>query len=164
MKKLMYLLIPIMILVVSCCNNKPAEGTEGAEGTCCKEKKECCKDGEKKCCAEKKECCKEWADFENQTPEKKVELVKVAIEKINVCRAECEAKQAECKAKKAELDAKWATIETLDVDAQKALIDEVMAFGKPCCKKDACKDGEKKCCKGGEKKCCKDKAENAVKE
>ena len=44
--------------------------------------------------------------------------------------AEMDAREAEMKAKREEFKAKWANFDQLDIEGQKALIDE---FG--CCKK-----------------------------
>ena len=138
----------------NCCKKCCKDG----EKKCSKdgEKKECCKDGEKKeCCKEKAECCQAWADWANLKSDKKTELIQAAIEKHNACKAKCEEKKAECATKQAEFDAKWATISNLDIEAQKALIDEIFA----ACPSKCCKDSEKCCKKDGEKKCCKEKAE-----
>lgn len=141
-----------------CCSNDGEkkcnkDGEKKCEKSCEKKhdkegEKKCC-NGEKKCCKEKEECCKEWAEWDNQTTEKKAELIANAIEKFKTKREACANKKAEMETKKAEFDAKWATIESLDIEAQKTLIDEVLTN---CC--------EKKCChKKDGKKCDKDKEE-----
>jgi acyl-CoA reductase-like NAD-dependent aldehyde dehydrogenase len=147
MKKLM-LLAAACCFVLASCNNKPAEpATVADQPTEQADTAKCCKKDNPECAA--------WKDWANQTPEKKAELVKNAIEKINAAKAE----KATCEAKKAELEKRWLEIDKLDIEGQKALIDEVMAFCKPCCKKQkgCCKKAEgcqnkeaESCCKKGE--------------
>jgi hypothetical protein len=148
MKKFM-MLAAVCCFIFASCNQKPAETTEPtADQTCKKDTTKCCKVSE-----EQKACCAAWADFANQTPEKKAELVKGAIEKINAKRAE----KAAYEAKKAEVEAKWATIDKLDVDAQKALIDDMMSLCKSCKKNDGCCKKADGCQKEQKEGCCKDK-------
>jgi acyl-CoA reductase-like NAD-dependent aldehyde dehydrogenase len=146
MKKLM-MLAAVCCFILASCNNKPAETapvadqpSEQADTT--------------KCCKKDNPECAAWKDWANQTPEKKAELVKNAIEKINAAKAE----KAACEAKKAELEKRWLEVDKLDVEAQKALIDEMMALCKPCCKKqkgcsdkkEGCPEKKEGCCKKGE--------------
>jgi signal recognition particle GTPase len=135
------LLAAVCCFILASCNNQPATpATDAGQSTEQTDTSKCCKKESPECAA--------WKDWANQTPEKKAELVKNAIEKINAAKA----KRADCEAKKAELESKWLEIDKLDIEAQKALIDEVMAFCKPCCKKqEGCQDKKgESCCKKGE--------------
>ena len=146
MKKFMFVAIAGLFVFASCGNKAKEVTTETEEVTqvdtkCCKELTE-----------EQKADCAAWKDWDNQTPERKQELVNKKKECIDKCMAEKEAKCAESKeactktdeekAKCAEFKAKWDAFATLTVDEQKALIDEI------------------KCCKES-KKCCKEEGENA---
>lgn len=107
------------------------------------DKKECSKEScEKK---DKEGCCKEWADWANLTPERKAELIAMAIENHNAKKAECESKKAECASKKAEFEAKWNDIDSKTIEEQKAIIDEILAS----CPEKCCNKEEKPCEKEG---------------
>ncbi|MDR2979191.1 MAG: hypothetical protein LBV02_01920 [Bacteroidales bacterium] len=122
---------------------------------------------EQKCDSTHK-CCKEltpeqkaemdaWNNWDNQTPEKKAELVenrkacidKMMAEKAGQCEStkeECPEKAAKCAEMKAKMD-NWAN---LTVEEKKALLDEF----KPCKKEgEGCCRGEKtEGCAGHDKK------------
>ena len=79
-------------------------------------------------CEEKcKEKCKETCKKEGEEPK------------------ECPEKAAKC----AEFKAKWEKFETLALEEQKAIIDQVLECHKAKC----CKDKEEGCCKKGEETC-----------
>jgi hypothetical protein len=151
MKKLA-VLISVCCFVFASCNNKPApEQVDEVAPETCEAKKECCQMTE-----EQKADMAAWKDWDNQTIEKKEELVakckacidKKMAEKKEQCDAEkteaCPEKKAKCEEMKAKFD-NW---DNLTLDEKKALLDEMS-----CCKKKCCKDGEKKCCKDGKKEC-----------
>lgn len=148
-------------------------GTDKPKDAAKETKTECADKKDSACCKEKKEgCCKElteeqkadmaaWNDWDNQTPEKKQELVTKRKECIDKRMAEkkekCEAKEGEEKkecpeaAKKcAEFKAKWDNWANLTIDEQKALIDECTACCKKACEK---KEGECKHDHGHDKPC-----------
>ncbi|NLJ82231.1 MAG: hypothetical protein GX330_03800 [Bacteroidales bacterium] len=141
MKKLSILLGVATFLFVACSN--PQETTtqdeNQAKHECQKKEKrhECCKE----MTVEQKERCDAWKDWENQTPEKKAELITSKKEYIEGKLAKMEAKEAERKAKKDEFKEKWANFDNLDIEAQKNLIDE---FKATCCKS-KCGHKHKKC-------------------
>lgn len=125
MKKIIYLLIPIMVLFVAC-GNKTVINFDNQE-----------------------EVCKAWSDWANQSKENKEALLKNAKEMINAKIAEKEL----CKAKKdsacAAIDAKWVELEaSTDIEAQKTLLDEI----KTSCKKDCAKKDAVTCAKACAKK------------
>lgn len=159
MKKtlLSLLIVGVMASFVSCGNNKKEAATE-TDAT--EVKKECC-EAEKSCCKEMTEEQKAdmaaWNDWDNQTAEKKDELLgkfKACIDKkASECgtkeecaekKEACPEKEAACAAFKAQL-ANW---DNLTVDEKKVLIDSM-----PKC------DKEKACCKEGKKEdaCCESK-------
>jgi hypothetical protein len=161
MKKLLALLVASFVLF-SCCNNAKKDE--------CKNKKECCEMTE-----EQKADLAAWNDWDNQTDEKKAELVekykncidqkakccKKDGEKKECCKKDGEKKEC-CKKelteeqKKAceEFKAKWENWDNLTINEKKALLDQKME----CCKakKECCK-AKKECCKkdGEKKECCK---------
>jgi len=150
MKKLAVLVSALCFVFVGCnCNAPATEPTETEDSTKCEGKQEC------QLTEEQKAEIAAWEDWANQTPEKKAELVanrKACIDKKMAEKAEkCDATEEQCPEKKAkceEMKAKLANWDKLDVEAKKALLDEM----KPCCK-------DKKCCKEGEKKECEKKCE-----
>ena len=102
-----------------------------------------------------------WADLDATQQAVLVGEMKAFIDE---CKAKCEAECAEkCKkecegteevcpekaAKCAEFKAKWDNFETLALEEQKAILDEVLACQKAKC----CKDKEEGCCKKGEETC-----------
>lgn len=145
MKRLTATLAILFFITAACTNAQDKkETTEQSENQAeCQHHK---KEGEHKNCKEmspeQKANCEAWKDWDNQTPEKKAELIAYKKEKINEKMAEMKAKREEFKAKREEFKAKWANFDQLDIEGQKALIDE---FG--CCKqKNHCKhhEGENK--------------------
>ena len=165
------LLIAAACLVFVSCNNKPAEEVTTEENTeVAAEEPHCCHEMTE----EQKAFKADWENWENQTDERKAELIAKAKECFDQrmaefeahkaeCEAnkpECEAKKAECEAKKAEIDSKLANWDNMTIEEQKAFLDEVAPcchgpkgpHGEGCCKG----EGGKPCCKGeGEKPCCK---------
>ena len=136
MKRLTVLAGIVCFIFVSCCN-KTADVPE--EKQCTKEEKHegCCKMTEE----QKAECeafRKQWDDWANLTDDVKKELVSKAKIRIDEKYAKMEAEMAACKAE-------WATLETLSLDEQKALIDKRLCCKKSCCKKSCEKKCEKKC-------------------
>lgn len=105
------------------------------------------------------ECCKmqaAWADWDNQTPEMKAELVAKKLEKAKAFVAE-ECECPEMQAKKAEFAKLLETIDVNDVEAAKAILDQC-----PCNQK--CHEGaacDNKCGKDCATECCKDKCKGA---
>jgi len=175
MKKLMLFIAAACFVFVSC-NNKPAEETVATEeNTEVTEEHHCCHEMTE----EQKAFKADWENWENQTEERKAELVAKAKEcfdqrmaefeahkaeceankpECEAKKAECEAKKAECEAKKAEMDSKLANWDNMTLEEQKAFLDEVA----PCCHgpkgphhEGCCKGEGKPCCKDGEKPCCK---------
>ena len=151
MKKLAVLVSALCFVFVGCNCNAPATEPTTEDSTKCEGKKECCQMTE-----EQKADMEAWNDWDNQTAEKQAELVakrKACIDKKMAEKAEkCDAtKEEQCPEKKAkceEMKAKWDKWETLTIDEQKALLDEMK-----CC-------GKKKCCKEGDKKECEKKCED----
>lgn len=125
------LLDEIREICKSCCEKEACEKEECSKETC--EKKDT------------EGCCKEWADWANLTPERKAELMAMAIENHNAKKAECESKKAECDSKKAEFEAKWNDIDSKTIEEQKAIIDEILAS----CPEKCCNKEEKPCEKEG---------------
>ena len=156
MKKLSVVLGAICFIFAACSNPQQTPTQDENQ-----QKQECQKkEGDHKCCnemtPEQKAACEAWKNWENQTPEKKAELITARKAKIDKKMAEMEAREAEMKVKKEEFKAKWATFDKLDIEAQKALIDEFCALHhKPCC-------GPKE--EGANKPCCKSKEECKHKE
>ena len=148
MKKLAVLVSALCFVFVGCNCSTPAPETTTEDTTeKCEGKKEC------QLTEEQKAEMAAWNDWDNQTPEKKAELVanrKACIDKKMAEKAEkCDATKEQCPEKKAkceEMKAKWDNWNNLTIDEQKALLDEV----KCCGKKQCCKEGDKKEC---EKKC-----------
>ncbi len=164
MKKLMLLIAAACFVFVSC-NNKPAEDQVATEeNTEVTEEHHCCHEMTE----EQKAFKADWENWENQTDERKAELIAKAKECFDQrmaefeahkaeCEAnkpECEAKKAECEAKKAEIDKVMANWDNMTIEEQKAFFDE----NAPCCKEHKCchkGEGEGCCKKEGEKPCCK---------
>lgn len=145
MKKLFMIAIAGLFFFASCGNKPVTPAEEPVKEECNKE--QCCKE----LTEEQKAEMEAWNDWDNQTDEKKAELLanrKACIDQKMAekkeCKKEGEEPSEECKAKCAERQAKWDSWATLTMDEQKALIDE---FG-GCCKKE-CAHGEGEgCCKG----------------
>ena len=124
MKKLTLAIAALSFVLVSC-NNQPKP--EQAVGN--QPKQECeNQKGQHKCCKdmseEQKAMFEAWKDWDNQTPEKKAELIAKRKECIDKKIVEQETREAEMKVKKGEFKAKWANFDKLDIEAQKVLIDE----------------------------------------
>jgi len=148
MKKLWMIAIAGVFFFASCCNKPKEVATEqGEEQT---EETKCCKE----LTEEQKAAMAAWEDWDNQTPEKKAELVANAKECIDKKMAEhaekhdgeqkemCPEKAEKCAAFKA----KWEKWDELNIEEQKALIDEKMEF----CHKNCEKKEAEGCCKKGE--------------
>lgn len=141
MKKLMILLAVACLVFVSCGNK--TQPAEVEETTCCDE-----------LTPEQQAMFENWETFETLTLDEQTALVGEMKAFLDECNAKCEAKctkeegkEAEevCPkkaAKCAEMKAKWEAFETLTLDEQKALIDEILAH--KCCKEKetACKHEE----------------------
>lgn len=147
MKKVSVLFGVVCFIFAACSNpqqttkqdeNQPKEECKKMEGG-----PEHCKD----MTPEQKAACEAWKNWENQTPEQKATLIAERKAKIDKKMAEMEAKEAEMKAKREEFKAKWAKFDKLDIEAQKALIDEFISMHhKPCFKPEGgCSN--KPCCK-----------------
>ncbi|MDR1592199.1 MAG: hypothetical protein LBS16_04880 [Prevotellaceae bacterium] len=159
MKKLSMLVcaLGLAFVVASCCNGKEDKQSDAAPGKeCCRKEAKCELTEEQR--AECQAVREQWAKFEALTDAEKTDVIAKRKAFIDKANAEKEA----CKAKKAELEARWATFETLSLDEQKQLIDDITAFchadKKPChkeSKKGCCKEGKKECAKEG-KKCHED--------
>ena len=125
MKRIALTLATVCFIFVACNNQQEATPVDENQP-----KHECQhkKDGQHKPCKEmteeQKAMCEAWKNWDDQTPEKKAELIAKKKECIDKKIAEQEAKEAEMKAKKEEFKAKWANFDKLDIDAKKALIDE----------------------------------------
>lgn len=135
MKKLFVVLGAMSFVFASCSN--PQE-TAVQEETQAKHECQQNKNQHSNCnemSAEQKSCCETWKDWENLTSEKKVELIAVQKQKINEKIANCEAREAEVKAKKEEFKTKWSKFDQLDIEAQKALINEYGSWHKKPCHK-----------------------------
>jgi hypothetical protein len=155
MKKLAVLISVFCFIFVACNNNQPAPATEEPTEQCDK------KHGEKECqmTEEQKADMEAWKNWDNQTTEKKEELVakrkacidKKMAEKSEKCDAEKKEQCPEKEAKCAEMKAKFDNWNNLTLDEKKALLDEMQP--KKCCKE----GGDKKCCKDGKKKECEHK-------
>lgn len=160
MKKLMLLIAATCFVFVSC-NNKPAEETVATEENTevAAEEQHCCQMTE-----EQKSFKADWENWENQTEERKAELIAKAKEcfdkRMAECEAhkaeceankpECEAKKAECEAKKAEIEKVMANWDNMTIEEQKTFFDE----NAPCCKgHKCCKEAKEGCCKDGQKPC-----------
>lgn len=152
MKKLMLIVMGLTLLFAACNNcQAPAEEEVATEATGCQMTEE------------QKAFKADWENWANLTEEQKVALVAKAKENYEAKKAACEAKhaemteeqKAECAAKvaamteeeqaqkaerdakKAELEAKMVNWETMTVEEQKVLIDELST----CCKH-KCHHGE----------------------
>ena len=162
MKKLMLFIAAACFVFVSC-NNKPAEETVAPEeNTEVTEEHHCCHEMTE----EQKAFKADWENWENQTEERKAELIAKAKEcfdkrmeemeahkaemeankpECEEHKAECEAKKAECEAKKAEIDKILANWDNMTIEEQKAFFDE----NAPCCHH-KCHKGEGEGCHKGE--------------
>ena len=105
---------------------------------------------EEKCCtltAEQEAMFANWENFDELTADAQIALVADMKLFLDECKAKCEEKYTEkeegtqeemCPVKKAkceEMKAKWEAFETLTLEEQKALIDEILACKKEkCCK------------------------------
>ncbi len=130
MKKLTAILVISSFIAAACTNVKEEPTQKENQEQCEQVKKNNKHERYKKMTPEQKANCEAWKNWENQTPEKKSELILAKKEKIEKKIAEMEAREAKMKTKKEEFKAKWANFDNLDIEAQKALIDE---FG--CCHK-----------------------------
>lgn len=135
MKKLFVVLGAMAFVFASCSNPKETAVQEETQATHECQQKEKKHNHCKEMCAEKKASCEAWKDWENQTAEKKAELIAAEKQRINEKIAKCEAREAEIKVKKDEFKAKWSKIDQLDIEAQKALIDEYGSWRKKPCDK-----------------------------
>lgn len=164
MKKLMLFIAAACFVFVSC-NNKPAEETVATEeNTEVTEEHHCCHEMTE----EQKAFKADWENWDNQTDERKAELIAKAKEcfdkRMAECeahKAECEAHKAECEAHKAEMEAKKAEIDKVMANWDKMTIEEQKAFfdqNAPCCKEHKCchKGEGEGCCKKEGEGCCKD--------
>ena len=130
MKKLMLLIAAACFVFVSC-NNKSAEETVATEENTevAAEEQHCCQMTE-----EQKAFKADWENWENQTEERKAELIAKAKECFDKRMAECEAHKAECEAKNGEIEKVMANWDNMTIEEQKAFL------GEGCCK-----DGQKPC-------------------
>ncbi len=163
MKKLA-VLISICCFVFVACNNNPSVPDPNAVSV--DSTAQCAKkcEGKKECqmTEEQKADMEAWKNWDNQTAEKKEELVakrkacidKKMAEKSEKCDAEKKEQCPEKEAKCAEMKAKFDNWNNLTLDEKKALLDEMS-----CCKQKCCANSDKKCCKSGEKKQCEGKTE-----
>lgn len=142
MKKLLMIVVAGLFVFSSCGNNKTAE-TVTTETTVQEE----CTQGEKGCCKEmteeQKADMEAWKNWDNQTAEKKQELLakrKEMIDQKMAEKGECQKEgcSEECKTRNAELKAKMDNWANLTMDEQKALVD---GFGGGCNKDGGCKHG-----------------------
>ena len=140
MKKVLLILGAASLLLASCCNSAKQDAT------CCANEKcaaECCakKCDAKKCdlTDEQKQACKEfqakWADFDSQTPDAQIELIKQKKAFLDAKIAARKEKLAECAATVAACEAKFAGFDSLSVAGQKALLDSCVMNQKCCAKK-----------------------------
>ena len=91
----------------------------------------------------------DWANWENLTEDRKVEL----LNERKACYDKQKAEQAEREAQKAKFEEQMSKWDNLTTEEKKAAFDLC-----PCCKKSCCKEGPKegKCCKEGKCECKKD--------
>jgi len=94
-----------------------------------------------------------WADLDEEGQVALVGEMKAFFDECcqGKCEKECENAEEVCPekaAKCAEFKAKWETFETLTLEEQKALIDEIIAHKAECCKnKEACNaEGNEETC------------------
>ena len=143
MKKLAVLMSVFCFVFVACNNNQKTPATEETTEQCekkCEGKHDC------KMTEEQKADMEAWKNWDNQTAEKKEELVakrkacidKKMAEKSEKCDAEKKEQCPEKEAKCAEMKAKFDNWNNLTIDEKKVLLDEMQP-------KKCCKDGEKKC-------------------
>lgn len=86
-----------------------------------------------------KAMCEAWHNWDQQTQDKKIELIADRKAKITKMEA-CKAKKAEFESQKTEFEKtwtdKWTNFDNLEIEEQKALIDNYMKFNRPeCCNK-----------------------------
>jgi len=143
----------VACLVFVSCGNQPKVAEEPA--------------AEKECCAtlteEQQEMFANWDMWADLTEEQQVTLVADMKLFLDECKAKCEEKCApkedeevcpEKAAKCEEFKAKWDAFETLALEDQKAMIDQVLECHKAkCCKE---KEGEETCEKTCDKPCDKE--------
>ena len=133
MKKIALALATLSFIFASCNNPKESAAVEETPAQQeCQHKK----DGENKHCKEmteeQKARCEAWKNWEEQTPEKKAEMIAERKACIDKKIADQETRAAEMKAKREEFKTKWANFDKLDMEAQKALIDEFHSCHKKC--------------------------------
>jgi hypothetical protein len=149
MKKLM-ILMAVVCLVFASCGTGKQKATEPVV--------------EEKCCAtltaEQEEMFANWENWAELEEEAQIALVADMKAYMDECKAKCEAKCAEkeateepeemCPVKKAEIEefiAKWEAFETLTLEEQKCLIDQVLECKAKCCKEkeEGCKKEHEGC-------------------
>lgn len=143
MKKFM-ILAAACCLVLASCNNQPKEQPQPE----CQAQTECQKE-KSPCCEKKQKAMEDWANWENLTEDRKVEL----LNERKACYDKQKAEQAEREAQKAKFEEQMSKWDNLTTEEKKAAFDLC-----PCCKKPCCKEGPKegKCCKEGKGECKKD--------
>ncbi|MEG1555224.1 MAG: hypothetical protein RR356_00670 [Bacteroidales bacterium] len=145
MKKLMMLAAVSCFIFASCGNkatqDQPADAAQDAqEHKCGKEMTE-----------EQEVFITEWNSWDNQTNEKKTELIAKRKTDFDKVKADMEVAKIDMETKYAEIEATLAKWGELTLDEQKAFFDKIDSWYKS--KEGCCKDGAKKegCCKSGEK-------------
>lgn len=143
------------LFVFASCGNKTQEpaAVENAPQKECQHKKDsCCHEMTE---AEKAEM-EAWKNWDQQTPEKKQELITKKKECLDKKIAEKEARQAEMQAKFNDFKTKLAGWDKLTIDEQKSLIEEYCAISchpkhhgdkQGCCKKQDGNAPQHKSCK-----------------
>lgn len=143
MKKLMIVAIAGLFFFASCGNK--AKETAVVEPV----QQEECQNADKPCCKEmteeQKADMEAWKNWDNQTAEKKQELLNKRKENIDKAMAEMNA-QGEVPVEFTEFQTKWNNWGNLSVDEQKTLVEEFKGNCASKCGKD------KACCKEGENK------------
>jgi hypothetical protein len=139
MKKLMILLAVTCLVCVSCGPKKVAE-PQVAEENCCT------------LTPEQEEMFATWELWAELPEDQQIAVVADMKLFLDECKAKCEAKCQEKEgeeevcpekaAKCAEFKARWEAFETLSLEEQKAIIDEVLAHKAECCKdkEEACEE------------------------
>jgi len=139
MKKLMILLAVACLVFISC-------GTRTEKVT----------DADETVCVLTPEQLENWANWDKLDEEAQVVLIGEMKVYLDECKAKCEAKCKEAKegdeevivdpekeAKCAEFKAKWDAFDTLTLEEQKAMIDQVLEHKEKCCKaKEVCQEEE----------------------
>jgi len=138
MKKL-WMIVIVAVFFFASCGNKAKDVTLGTDEQATETK--CCK----QLTEEQKADLAAWEDWDNQTIEKKQELVvkmKECIDNKMAKKAEkCAGEKEMCpeKAEKcAAFKAKWEDWDNLDLEEQKVLVDEFKAVAKKCKVKKEC--------------------------